>query len=115
MASWDSLEEVLAAPYLFVYEVTNAIHQRVRRHELSGADADGILDTALAMPVRLFTGSALPRAGATIARSLGLKATYDAIYLALAEELAVELWTADERLWRAARGTYAVHWIGESE
>jgi len=38
-----------------------------------------------------------------IARKYGLKASYDAYYLALAEQLGAEFWTADRRLSRAVQ------------
>ena len=41
-------------------------------------------------------------------------AVYDAHYLALAETLGCELWTADEKFCRAASPVArSVHWIGE--
>jgi len=41
---------------------------------------------------------------------------YDAFYMALAEELGAEFWTADQRLARAAQqaGVTWTHWIGEA-
>ncbi len=51
------------------------------------------------------------------AEQLGHSKTYDAHYLALADQLRAELWTADRRLANGARqaGAAWVHWIGESE
>lgn len=49
-----------------------------------------------------------------IAYATGQKATYDAFYVALAEMLGCELWTADERFWRAASPAIPfVRWLGE--
>ncbi len=50
------------------------------------------------------------------ARRLGLRVAYDAAYLALADDLRAEFWTADARLARNAQGLGAswVHWIGAS-
>ena len=42
-------------------------------------------------------------------------AVYDSIYLALAEALDGELWTADERFYRAASPQFSnVRWLGEA-
>ncbi len=48
------------------------------------------------------------------ADALGLPATYDAHYLALAEHLGCELWTDDQRLLRqVATSLPFVRWIGD--
>jgi hypothetical protein len=46
---------------------------------------------------------------------LGQSKAYDAFYLALAERLKAEFWTADQRLANGARqlGANWAHWIGE--
>ncbi len=46
---------------------------------------------------------------------LGQARTYEAQYLALAEKLGVEFWTADQRLVNGARriGMSWVRWVGE--
>jgi predicted nucleic acid-binding protein len=49
-----------------------------------------------------------------MADRLGCLATYDTHYLVLAEYLACEFWTADERLANAVRGELPwVRWLGE--
>jgi predicted nucleic acid-binding protein len=49
-----------------------------------------------------------------LADALGLSATYDAHYLALAEHLGCELWTDDERLIRQVTNSLPfVRWIGD--
>ena len=41
-------------------------------------------------------------------------AAYDAYYLALAEMMESEFWTADERLYKAIRANFPnIHWLGE--
>ena len=48
------------------------------------------------------------------AAAFAQSASYDAHYLALAEHLGCELWTADEKFWQATNGTFKwVRWVGE--
>ena len=50
------------------------------------------------------------------AERLGQSRTYDAQYLAVAEQMGLPLWTADQRLANGTRhaGVAWVHWIGET-
>ncbi len=49
-----------------------------------------------------------------IADDYGLPAVYDAIYLALAQQLGYEFWTADRRLIRFVAGKLdLVRWVGD--
>ncbi len=49
----------------------------------------------------------------TLARRHNSRSIYDFQFLALAEELECELWTADYRFWRAVRETFTfVKWLG---
>ena len=113
LAAWDDEEQQLAAPHLFRFEVTNALHRRVARGELVVHEAAALaedhfpeFDFASPPPVH--------RRALELASELGQGAAYDSHYLALAEALDCEYWTADERFWRAASTTFdAVHGLGE--
>ena len=99
---WQEAAEFVIAPPIFRSEATNALHQRVRRRQLSRSDAADILDSlmpavATAEPVGLYSRAL------TLAGELGLGSTYDALYLALAESEGCEMWTADQRLVRSAQ------------
>ena len=49
-----------------------------------------------------------------IAHRFAQGAIYDSQYLALADYLDCELWTADERFWNSTKAAFPrVHWIGE--
>ena len=51
----------------------------------------------------------------TLAGTLDLGTTYDALYLALAESEECDLWTADRRFVRSLRGRFPrARWIGEA-
>lgn len=112
-ARWAESGEHVIAPPIFRAEVTNALHQSVRLGKLANAAALNSLDFLLASteidePAGLYSGAL------EIAGELGLGATYDALYLALAEHHTCDMWTADRRLVRAAQRRFpAVRWLGD--
>lgn len=104
---WEaSLAEgsALGAPTLLGYEVANALHRYRRAGYLSAVTTEIILEAALALPIVLESDASLHIAALRLAGALGLSATYDAHYLALAERLGAELWTADAELVRRLEG-----------
>ena len=57
----------------------------------------------------------LHQRGLEIANLLQRPAVYDSIYLALAEALGGELWTADRNFFRAASAEFSnARWLGEA-
>ena len=114
LREWQSEDVVPAAPHLLPFEVSNALHKRVTRGELSVEGAVDLIGNLLTSEIELHQpwnlhGKALETAG-----RFGQAAAYDAHYLALAESLDCELWTADEKFYRSVRQeTGQVRWIGE--
>ena len=98
---WQASERVIAPP-VFRSEVTNALHRYIRRGHLSryeAAEALGVLIETVAPeePPGLYSRAL------TLASELAQRATYDSLYLALAESQGCEFWTADRRFLEAAR------------
>ena len=94
--------EPAAAPTLLPLEFTNALCQRIRRG-FPAENAGPILEAFFESPIQYLPRPeerrrALHRRALALANELGLPATYDAHYIALAEMYGCELWTADERL-----------------
>jgi predicted nucleic acid-binding protein len=113
---WATAEVAVHAPALLGYEVTNALHRYHRAGFLSSDSADLVLDAALSLPIRYEHSPVLLRHALRLADRLGLSAAYDAQYLAVAEHLDAELWTADKRLVRqAASGPVTVRLVGQVE
>jgi predicted nucleic acid-binding protein len=78
--------------------------------------ADLALDAALSLPIRYEHSPALLRHALRLADRLALSAAYDAQYLAVAEHLDAELWTADKRLaQQAASGPVMIRLLGPVE
>ena len=112
---WQTAAERLLAPPIFRPEVTNALHRQVRRGDISGPEASDALN-ALAPLVVIAEPPGLYQRALTLAGELGLGATYDALYLALAESEGCEVWTADRRFVRAAHRQFPqVRWVGERQ
>lgn len=112
--SWDRQGVGVAAPHLLPFEVTNALHRRIVRGELTVEGAADRIGRLLASRLELHETPALHARSLQLASELDQGAAYDAHYLALAETLGCELWTADERFFRAARAASSdVRWIGE--
>ena len=96
-------------------EVTNVLHQRVRRGELTVQAATQRLESLLSSGLELHQPPRLYGRALALASQLGQGAAYDAHYLALPEALGCELWTPDEKFYRAASPiVQRVRWVGES-
>ena len=80
------------------------------------AAEDGIADLlSVDVAIELHAARNLYRRAIQLASGLRQSAVYDCIYLALAEAQDGELWTADERFYRAASPQFSsVRWLGEA-
>jgi predicted nucleic acid-binding protein len=118
-AAWTELQRRQArvfAPSLWACEVTSAVHLYLADGELDAEEAERALETALSLGVELVEEDAgLCRGAFAWATRLERRAAYDGFYLALAERLGAQLWTADHRLCRCVRqcGVQWVHGVGE--
>lgn len=100
---FDNLIETgatLVEPVLALYEVPSAILRKVAKNQLTAKEADEALAkfhfVALQINVSMEERRRVQRAW-NIASEHGLSRIYDCIYLALAEELGADCWTADAR------------------
>ena len=112
--SWEGSGVRTAAPYFMPVEVTNALHRRVVGSEMSVEEAVGLVGVLLSSGLELHQAPNLHTRALELASRLRQGAVYDARYLALAEILDCELWTADEKFYRAASpSTGNIRWIGD--
>ncbi|CAN5254264.1 hypothetical protein BH18ACT4_BH18ACT4_09190 [soil metagenome] len=106
VASEDGLEALagleLVAPALLWSEVTSVLNEMRWRQEISEPLARAAFDRLLDAPISRRASAELYRRASTIAAELGWAKTYDAEYVALAQELGTTLITRDERLRRGA-------------
>jgi predicted nucleic acid-binding protein len=110
---WDTWEHEgasLVAPALIFYEVTNVLHRYQRQGWLSKETVGLALAAALSLPVDLIEDMDLHLQAKAAAEKYDLPATYDAHYLALAERLGIELYSADIRLFNALQ-PFGISWL----
>lgn len=113
LAAWDRENARIAGPHLLAVEVSNALYQRVRRRQISLDTAVQLEAEFLENDITLVQSASLHLRAMRIASALQ-PAVYDSHYLALAESLDCEFWTAGELYYRAAGGNHPkVRWIGE--
>jgi predicted nucleic acid-binding protein len=101
----------LLAPSLWLYEVTNGLVSATRRRRISVEQGRSALELLMSLGV----GFADPEATDCYRAAVDLGvASYDAAYLALADDLGTVLWTGDKKFWEAVRSkTENVRWIGD--
>lgn len=104
--SWRADRISLVAPYLLRYEVVNAIRRAMVTGTVDVPTARLGIRSLLALPIEFADTESMHDRALMLASRFDLGATYDAHYLALAEELDCEFWTADKRLARATNGAF---------
>ena len=102
---WHQAGMKPVAPSLLMYEVVNALHRYVHHGMLLPEEANDALDAIVGLGIELRSDVELHPRALELAGKLGLAAAYDAHYLALAERLGAEFWTADRRLQQAVGAT----------
>ena len=114
LRSWESQGVVYVAPCLIAFEVANALHRRVALGELTIRDCAHMIETLLASQLQLHHAPGLHGAALRLANQLRQRASYDAHYLALADALGCDFWTADHQFYRVARPTARnIRWLRE--
>lgn len=104
----------VSAPYLLAYEVTSVLRHKVFCGELTLEEGEAALLTIQAQGILLLHSEGLEQVSWKLAQEFNRPAAYDTSYLALAQLLDSELWTADTRLKNALQGRLPyLRWIGE--
>jgi predicted nucleic acid-binding protein len=99
---WFEEKTELVAPTLFIFEGISAIRLNVTRKLITTEAAELAFREFLAQTqeVRLMLFPDLHARAWELAKRFKQSQVYDAYYLALAESLDIEFWTADEHLYR---------------
>jgi len=89
--------------------VRKVVYQERITHEQGRA----MLAQLLLYPVEFHEDDALLEAAFDLANRFNRPRAYDAQYLALAEPLSCDFWTADERMFNALKDRFSpIHWLG---
>lgn len=104
----------LLAPDHIRLEFTAAVTKaaRGRKPRLTQSQGSDAIDEFLSLGLRTFETAPLLQPAYALAHEFGC-AFYDALYLALAQQLSLSLVTADGKFYRAARRHPALTWLGE--
>jgi|SRR5438105_1267632 len=112
---WREQASHISVPGLWWYEVTSGLRKATHARFLSTRDALTALVDLAALGLTVVDATVeTHRAALGWAERLKQVAAYDAQYIALAEKLGAELWTADKRLAQNANqsGALWVRWLG---
>ncbi len=109
---WSQQGIQIAAPELFHYEIVAVMRKSVVRQRLTPAEANSYLEILLAQPVHTMKDDRLLRRAYELATRFNRPTAYDSQYLAVAERLSCEFWTADERFFNVlAQDLKWVKWV----
>ncbi len=112
---WSLGKTRLLAPVLWEYEVLSGLRMAEYRKLISHDDARLALEEVMRLQVDVISPSFhLHQKALDLSEKLGQARCYDAHYLALADQMDVALWTADQKLVNQCRalGLDWVYWIG---
>ena len=113
LRDWQARAVRRVVPSWFACEVANVLYRRIP-DELTIREAQIGVRSILDEVVVLDFEPALATRALELALSYRQPASYDAHYLALAERLSCELWTADRRFWSSTVGSLPwFRWVGE--
>lgn len=111
LEEWITQNVELVVPTLWFYEIVSALRKAMTVGLLNQEQAEQGIDAILAFQVKsVVPSTALHRSALRWAIQLEQTVAYDAAFLALAESLGVEFWTADQRLYRRCQSLNIV-WV----
>ena len=114
--SWAQENTQLHAPMLFRYEVVAVVRRALYQGRIAHQDAITARDQLLTLPVQYHVDQPLLERAFEIATEHNRPTAYDSQYLALAERLQCDFWTADEKLFNAIGAKRpAVKWLAQFE
>jgi predicted nucleic acid-binding protein len=116
-ASWRQSQVPIIAPDILLPEAVSVIRRGVFDRWISEAEGRQAVDDLFRLGVEIIPGDiSLCQDALAWAGQLGQSRAYDGFYLAAAERMGAQLWTADEKLRNRAvqLGVSWVQWFDES-
>ena len=111
--SWDVQGVELVAPDFMASEYATALRKKISEGLLTSQDAKQLMLELYQSGVDFRPSRPLHNRAIDLSVELNQRLAYDSHYLALAESLDCDFWTADQPFYRAAQGLYpSVRWIG---
>jgi predicted nucleic acid-binding protein len=113
---WIDENITVTAPPLLAYEVTSVLRTKVYRRLITAEAGEEAFRVIHAQGIYYLSPENLHIRAWELAKRLDRPAAYDAHYLALAEILGCEFWTADQRLYNTSGDTLPwVRYLGEDQ
>ncbi|MCK4316229.1 MAG: type II toxin-antitoxin system VapC family toxin [Anaerolineae bacterium] len=112
--TWVDADIRIVAPPLLAFEGTSVICNKMQRGLVPPEEAGLMFKAFHLLDVRLLYPDGLHETAWEMAKRFNRPQAYDSHYLALAEILGLELWTADKRLYNAVKHDLSwVKWLGD--
>ena len=112
---WRAMGIRMAAPDFIHVEVASALYKKIPAGIISINLAVELMTEFYAMDINIYPASLLHQRAIELALELRQRMPYDSHYLALAESLNCDFWTADRPFYRAAQPHHPrVQWIGNA-
>ena len=115
-ANWHQSRSKIYAPDILLPEAVSVIRRGIYDRWITEAEGQIAVEDVFRLGVEVIPSDVgICQSALTWAARLGQAKAYDGFYLAVAERMEAELWTADERLRNRVRqlGVSWVRWVGE--
>ena len=113
LSAWQTSGERLTAPRLFRSEITAVVRKAVYQERITPEHGRTMLAQLLIYPVEFHEDDGLLKEAYELAVCFNRPRAYDTQYMALAERLNCDFWTADERLVNSTQSQFShIRWLG---
>lgn len=100
-------------PWLFYFEIANAVHIAVLRKRIAEEDGNQVIRDILDIPLTATVSIELVADSYKLARKNNIS-FYDAVYLSLAEDKQALLYTGDRKFFNAVKDKFKfIRWVGD--